>query len=729
MIHCKKLQIRWPILVVLALLLIGATACQSTAPLRVSGSITGADGRPPNAAFIALLSADDYSIVADTTAVAETGRYQLAEAPGGRSYILFIIPVSGQTEAEYGLHGYTLQAARLDEASGSLSRDFTLSPCHDFIFETYRADGSLILDDDWVGARFAEDMAGAATRDIFSNTDKGDASTAVPNLCVPLGQTRRFFFQTTIPDFGNVVLAADNGGKGYVAAAQGGTVLNLNYELSRSQINRLRANLNEYQAAGYDTPADAMAELDAAQAILDEAAALTGAEQAAASDRATGAALWALEKLELARATQDIPRYRMGDLTVTVLDAAGNPLPETSVAYSQTSHDFLFGVFDTLGNAGAEGYGLMQEAGLNYLTTGFYWSETEPKQDKIPWDTIDHTIGVLDLAEMGFTLKGHALLALWDFATPDYLKEMSFAEFEREVYDHISVLVGRYRDEVAIWNVINEAHGRSAALNFSRAEITALTQTGIRAIRENDPDARILINNAFDWYGESGAIEAMLRDNADDFTLSVPAYLDQLAADGIEYDIIGQQLYNGGYVSIFAEWGLGDPLGIPTWDLAHHSAILDRLGEYGKPIHVTEQSVPSSWQPEGEQVGAGWWRRPWDEATQAEFVRDFYTIVFSKERAEAITWWNINDKDAFIVSGGLLDEDNNPKPAYFALRDLIAGWTSAGQATTDAAGQAAIRGYGGEYELTVTYGDQTWQEMAHIWEQQDNEIIIRLSDE
>ena len=719
---------KWLVFIALTMLLAGAVACQSTAPLIVSGTVSAADGIPPNAAFVALLSADDYSIVADATAVAETGRYQLAEVPGGRSYILLVIPVSGQTEAGYGLHGYAPQLTRLADASGSVSHDFALTPCHDFIFEGFRPDGALILDDDWVGVRFAEDMAGSAVADLFFNTDKGDESTAVPSLCVPLDQTRRFFFQTTIPDFGNVVLAADNEGDGYVAAAAGGTALNLNYELARTQINRLRANLNDYQVAGYDTPADTITELAAAAAILDEAATLSGADQAATSDRATGVALWALEKLELARAAQDIPRYRMGNLTVTVLDAVGNPLPEAAVTYSQTSHDFLFGVFDTLGNAGSEGYGLMQEAGLNYLTTGFYWDQTEPKQNKISWDIIDHTIGVLDLAEMGFTLKGHALLALWDFATPDYLQEMSFDEFDREVDEHISALVERYQDEVEIWNVVNEAHGRSAALELTRAEITALTQTGIRAIRENDPDARIIINNAFDWYGESGVIEALLRDNADDFTLSVPAYLDQLAAAGIEYDIIGQQLYNGGYVGIFAEWGLGDPSGIPTWDLVHHSAILDQLGEYGKPIHVTEQSVPSSWQPEWEQVGAGWWRRPWDEATQAEFVHDFYTIVFSKEHAEAITWWNINDKDAFIVSGGLLDKDNNPKPAYFALHDLIAGWTSSGQALTDATGQTAVRGYGGEYELTVTYGDQTWQGTAHIGEQQDGVFTVQLTN-
>jgi GH35 family endo-1,4-beta-xylanase len=489
----------------------------------------------------------------------------------------------------------------------------------------------------------------------------------------------------------------------------------------------LRDNLGAYQAAGYKIPSAINGELVEAEALLSQADSQTGAKQAALSDQAVSKALWALENLELAHARQDIPRYRTSGLTVTVLDAAGAPLPGATIAYTQTTHDFLFGIFDTLENAGIEGYELMQQAGINYLTTGFYWGETEPEQDQIPWDYIDHQIGVLDLAEMGFSLKSHALLALWEFATPNYLKDMSFDEVNKEVFEHISTLVERYRDQIDIWNVINEAHGRQAALDFSREEINTLTQTGIRAIREHDPDARIIINSAFDWHGDSRLMTLMTTGEADDFTLSVPAYLDQLLTDDVDYDIIGQQLYNGGYSDIFTQWGLGDPFGIPTWDLAHISALLDKLGEYGQPVHITEQSVSSTWDPGWAQYGAGWRHHHWDEEMQAEYIHDFYTIAFSKERVEAITWWCINDSNSFVNTGGLLDEDNNPKQAYFALRDLIASWTTIGKGVTDAAGQISILGYGGEYDLTVTHGDQSWRGTVHIWEQQTSEFNIQIS--
>jgi GH35 family endo-1,4-beta-xylanase len=705
-------------------LLAGTLSCQPAAPLIISGTVTDADGIPPAAALIILLSLEDYSLSAFTTTDLN-GHYQL-EAPGNQDQLLFVNPLSGETAEGYNLHGHAPQLAGIPAGSGDMIHDFVLIPCHDFIIESYDTDGALILNDDWIGTRFADDLDGNATDDLFISIDKGEGTPAVPSVCIPLGQTRRFFTQWTLPNFGSIVLMGDNDGSGYSAEAGGGTVLNLSYELAHTQVNRLRDNLNTYQTSGYNLPPTAAVSLAEAESLLSRAAGQTGAEQAALSDQASSAALWALENLEQTRAVHDIHRYRTGALNVTVLDAAGNPLPGATVTYTQNTHDFLFGIFDTLANAGVEGYELMQQAGINYLTTGFYWPEVEPEQNQINWKYIDHEIGVLDLAEMGFTLKSHALLALWDFATPDYLKAISFDEFNDEVYEHISALVERYQDQIDIWNVINEAHGREAALDFSRQEITTLTKTGIRAIRENDPDARIIINSAFDWYGQTRLMEPLIKGKADNFTLSVPLYLDQLAADNIDYEIIGQQLYDGGYVNIFAEWGLGDPSGIPTWDLAHISAILDQLDKYGKPVHITEQSVPSTWDSDWVQYGAGWWHRPWDEETQAEFVHDFYTIAFSKEHVEAVTWWCINDIGSFVYTGGLLDKKNNPKLAYFALRDLIAEWTTSSHGETDTLGQIAIRGYGGEYNLTVTHDGQIWRGTVHIWEQQEDQYMIHM---
>jgi len=720
--HLKNLLLAGAITTLLA----STPACRGSTPLTVSGKITDTDGIPPALTFTALLSLEDYSLSASTTTM--DGEYKL-EASGDQDYLLLVIPLSGKTIEGYNLHGYIPRLIRIPEESGSVTHDFTIVPCHEFILESYDTEGRLVLNDEWSGLRFVEDTEGNATDDTFIGIEKGEKTPSVPSVCLPLNQTRRLFVQWTLPEFGSVVLMADNDGKGYSAGSQGGTVLNLSYEIARTQINRLRKNIAAYKRTGYDIPSEITAGLNKAESLLTLAGSRTRAEQAALSDRASSTTLWTLENLEQARAEQDIPRYRTGGLTITVLDAAGNPLPDAIITYTQTSHDFLFGIFDTLENAGTAGYELMQKAGINYISTGYYWMGTEPKRNKISWELINREIGVPHLAEMGFTLKAHALLALWDFGIPDYFKKMDFEEADIEVYRHISALVKHYRDQIDIWNVINEAHGRGAALDFTRAEITTLTRTGIRAIRDHDPDARIIINNAFDWYGEIRQLTLLTTGDADNFTLPVPAYLKQLADDGIDYDIIGQQLYNGGYSDIFSRWDLGDPAGIPTWDLAHISTILDKLEKYGLPVHITEQSMPSTWNPDWEQYGAGWWHQHWNNETQAEYLHDFYTIAFSKKHLEAITWWNINDNNSFIFTGGLLDAENNPKPAYYALQNLIAGWTTTGRGKTDASGQITIRGYGGSYSITVNHNGLIRHDTAIIQEQQEKNHLIQTSED
>jgi GH35 family endo-1,4-beta-xylanase len=571
-------------------------------------------------------------------------------------------------------------------------------------------------------------MDGNSFTEIFLGIENSKAGVDVPCIILPGDEITRFFMQWTVPAFGNIVLPVDNAGAGYTGAAGEATILNLNYELARSQLNRLETNINDYDKGGYSVGAYYFDEARECGKLLSAAAELSGAETASISDEICAKALWALEELELERAEDDIEKYRKGRASITIVDADGRSVSGAKLSYKQSSHDFLFGVFDTMENIGEEGFSLMKNAGVNFMTAGFYWDETEPRQNKINWDIVDNSIGVKKLHKMGFKLKAHALIALWDFAMPDYLAKMEFDELNDEIYEHISALVSGYKDNISIWNVINEAHYRGAARDFSREQITTLTRTGIDAVRKNAPGDRIIINSSHDWFGESSILEIMEEDGITGFTISIPAYIEQLEKEGVDYDIIGQQLYNGGYVSLFDDWDLGEPIGVPTWDIEHLSGIMDKLGTYGKPVHITEQSVPSAWDSGWADYGTGWWHREWDEETQAEFIRWFYTIVFSKEYNEALTWWNINDNNSFIKFGGLLDDENKPKASYFALKSLIESWTTRGTGSTDTSGIMYFSGYGGDYEITLTQGNESYREVIHIEEQKGLEYTIRLTE-
>jgi hypothetical protein len=102
----------------------------------------------------------------------------------------------------------------------------------------------------------------------------------------------------------------------------------------------------------------------------------------------------------------------------------------------------------------------------------------------------------------------------------------------------------------------------------------------------------------------------LIRFLEDNYSLPVIEFIQNLST---EYEILGQQMYNGG--AIFGKWG------IPSNDLSMISTQLDELSKFEKSIHVTGQSVPSKWKSSWKN--AGWWHRKWDSQTQSEFLKLF----------------------------------------------------------------------------------------------------------
>src|ERR671938_200851 len=95
-----------------------------------------------------------------------------------------------------------------------------------------------------------------------------------------------------------------------------------------------------------------------------------------------------------------------------------------------------------------------------------------------------------------------------------------------------------------------------------------------------------------------------------------------------------------------------------------------------RPAPAGAQPIPASSQT------AGWWHRPWDAPTQADWAEAFYTLCFAQPEVEAVTWWDFADP-GFWPWGGMLDHDEQPKPIYHRLIDLttqVRGAARAGRA-------------------------------------------------
>lgn len=158
------------------------------------------------------------------------------------------------------------------------------------------------------------------------------------------------------------------------------------------------------------------------------------------------------------------------------------------------------------------------------------------------------------------------------------------------------------------------------------------------------------------------------------------------------------QLYYGGYMQGKTFVG-GFPVRHP-WDIER---IIERYAALGKPIYVTEVSVPSSHPAADSGLDIGWWHGPWDPERQAAWIKLFYTLCYSIPQVKEITWWNASDEASFIKDGGLLHADATPKPAARMLASLTAGWLARGEVPVAEDGTAVLRGAAGEYRLWLEH--------------------------
>ena len=211
-------------------------------------------------------------------------------------------------------------------------------------------------------------------------------------------------------------------------------------------------------------------------------------------------------------------------------------------------------------------------------------------------------------------------------------------------------MVERYANYIYQWDVISGVHADNT-FDFSFEQLMEITRVTVALVKQLAPRAQTLINLVAPW-GEYYA-----RNQR---TIPPMLYADMVVQSGIGFDGVGAQFLFGPSSD-----------GMFVRDMFQISEKLDRLGNLGKPVHITAVQVPS--RPLSNGRSGGCWRTPWDEEIQSLWVREFYTIALSKPFIESVTWLDLADRDAGLIpSGGLLQADLSPKPAFKVLKDARA---------------------------------------------------------
>ena len=376
-----------------------------------------------------------------------------------------------------------------------------------------------------------------------------------------------------------------------------------------------------------------------------------------------------------------IEQHRKADFVVTVLDAAGRPLPGVKIELRQTRHAFLFGcnVFEwsPANDKGEEtAYCLKFKELFNFATLPFYWWSYERAKDH-PSHNRSASIAQW-CARNGITTKGHPLA--WNFFDPPWAPDNP-VELKRLQMTRIDDCVSRFAGRIDCWDVVNEAtHFEREYIIKQAPKISGLWQKTGRMeftrecfahARKANPKAMFLIN---------------------DYRTDPP------------YEKVIEQLVDGAGKPMYDAIGIQSHMLDRAWPNGKIWEVCQRFSRFGVPLHFTEMTILSGSKPQGGDIGAARSTTPQTEAEQARDVVRVYTMLFSHPAVEAITWWNFRDLGSDVwASSGLMRRDMTPKPAHEELKKLVKSkWWTTAELATGKDGTAAARGFLGDYEVTVT---------------------------
>jgi len=406
---------------------------------------------------------------------------------------------------------------------------------------------------------------------------------------------------------------------------------NLALELARGRLTRINHKREDWGLFDFEGVEAVAAGIEKARDVFIEALKLDDlAAQTKVAENALKAAILAGEQLSLFHADIFLTRRKQSHAFTRRTIGCSVDLGNTSDVYRQR----------------------LQEA-FDFAQMAIPWRLVEPKPQEFNWQPLDAWIEWL--VKNRIPIKVGPLVSLDASHLPDWLStyERNFEQVRNLIFDHVKRVVERYSNYVHHWDVISGVHAENS-LGFSFEQLMEITRVTVSLVKQLAPRAQSIINLVAPW-GEYYA-----RNQR---TIPPMLYADMVVQSGVGFDGLGAQFLFGSPTD-----------GMYVRDMFQISEKLDRLGNFGKPIHISAVQVPSSPISTDVMNSGGCWRKPWDEKVQAQWMKEFYAIALSKPFVESITWADLADRsnNAMMPNGGLLKADLDPKPAYTTIKQIRA---------------------------------------------------------
>lgn len=386
-------------------------------------------------------------------------------------------------------------------------------------------------------------------------------------------------------------------------------------------------------------------------------------------------------------AEKRIDQYRKGDLTIEVADTQGKPVPGAEVKVRMKQHAFIFGTAISAGAFAGRWKATTPEDVKNYRDISLRYFNSYTLENDLKWPMFESARAkqwqeVKDCMQFyaghGKRIRGHVLVWPSLFRTPEPIKTRVATDnslLGSTVRDHVAEEAALFAPWVNDWDVTNETQvnrdymdrlGPEAMVEWYKAAHTASPKS---MLTFNEP--------GFGADGmELGSFpEKLLGDKC-------RGWVDYLIQQGAPLDSLGCQAHGGRVGREFA--GKTGPEGL--W--RYYDELFTR---YGKKLQYTELDVNIGDPADPDQL-----------AYQADMLRDSMIIAFAHPAFIGITQWGFWAPSHYAPNAALWTKEWQPTPAGQAYLDLVykRWWTDA-QVKTDAAGKCSIRGFFGDYEVSV----------------------------
>lgn len=358
-----------------------------------------------------------------------------------------------------------------------------------------------------------------------------------------------------------------------------------------------------------------------------------------------------------------IEQIRKGNVDVVVRDENGNILKGAQVEIEMAQHQFGFGT--AIAASTFVGNLTYQKKVLELFNEVVFENDLKWPQFN-PYSTYNIRTSLDTLDKYGIPVRGHNVIwPSWRFM-PASVKSLENdpaalrAAIDKRIDEVTQFAKGRLND----WDVINEPYSEHDVMDILGNDVMA---DWFKRVRKNDPDVKLYLN---DYSIISGGGSNTLKQ---DSYYNLVKFID---GKGGQVDGIGMQGHFGSELT----------------SITKVYSILDRFAELGKEIKITEHDINVT-----------------QRQVQAEYTRDFMTIVFSHESVKSFLFWGFWAGRHWLPEGALFDQSWNIRPHGEIYKDLVFNqwWTKKTDQTADSAGKATFNGFLGKYRYTVKYGGKT----------------------